>query len=101
MVGDPYIMSAKHGIVSVDDRLDPYDKTVNNFTKSERIGWAESLDIPDGYDSIVLFGGRDYVEPIIDVYGDEYSIVDAYGDCRGIGEQLSVAGDIIENGGDI
>jgi len=102
LVGDPYVMSAKHGIVSVDDRLDPYDETLKTSSNMEKIEWAKSLDIPSHYETLVLFGGRDYVVPIKGTYGDEYNIVDVYEECSGNGKQMAKAGKIVEtiiNGG--
>jgi len=96
LVGDPYVMSAKHGIVSVDDRLDPYDETLKTATNKEKIEWAENLNIPSHYDTFVLFGGRDYVVPIVGTYGDEYEIVDVYEGCSGNGKQMAKAGEIVE-----
>lgn len=89
-------MSAKHGLLSVDERVDPYDETLREATDEEKIEWAESLDVPEHYDRLVLFGGRDYVEPIDEVYGSEYEIVRPFDDCGGIGEQMAVAGDICQ-----
>jgi hypothetical protein len=99
MLGDPYIMSAKHGILSVDDRIDSYNKTLRKCTADEKREWAESLEIPTGYDTVVLFGGQDYINPIKDVYNDEYTFIEPYSDTTGIGEQMAVAGEIIDRGG--
>jgi hypothetical protein len=94
-VGVPYVMSAKHGIVAVDDRLDPYNETLKNYSAEEKTVWAKELEMPS-FDTLVLFGGRDYVEPIKEEYGDKHKIVDAYDNCSGIGVQMGVAGDIVE-----
>lgn len=96
LVGEPYVMSAKHGLLAVNDRVDPYDETLRNATQSERHEWAQSLDIPSTYETLVLFGGRDYVNPVKDVYGDNYCIVDVYADCTGNGQQMAVAGEIVD-----
>jgi len=99
MVGDPYIMSAKHGILSLDDRIEPYDETLREYTAVERREWATQLELPSGYDTIVLFGGKDYIDPIKDVYGGDYTFIEPYSDTSGIGEQMAVAGDIMNRGG--
>ena len=95
VVGVPYIMSAKHGIVDVDQRLDYYNETLKDYTVEEKREWAESLEMPNA-ETLVLFGGRDYVDPIKEEYGENYDIIDAYEDCSGIGVQMGVAGDIVE-----
>lgn len=95
VVGIPYIMSAKHGVVGVDERLDDYNETLKDYTVEEKREWAESLEMPSA-ETLVLFGGRDYVNPIKEQYGGDYDIIDAYEDCSGIGVQMGVAGDIVE-----
>lgn len=103
VTGDPYVMSAKYGLLSPDDRVEPYDETLKSFTTEEKIAWAEDVvaELSDHYDKVALFGGRDYVEPIKMVV-DMYEIEDVYQDTGGIGEQMAVAGEIvtgvIENG---
>ena len=34
-----YILSAKHGVVSLEQILNPYEKTLNNMNKQERKEW--------------------------------------------------------------
>lgn len=95
LVGQPYIMSAKHHLVSVDERLDPYDETLNSFTAGERDAWGETVvsQLPEAYDRIILFGGRNYVNPIKEHYTGD--IIDVYEQCAGIGYQMGVANNII------
>lgn len=97
VMGDPFIMSAKHHLLTVDDRIFPYNKTLKDFTWEEKVEWAETVlsQLPEQYTKIVIFGGRDYVEPIIEV--SEREVVDVYKDTTGNGQQMSVAGDIIED----
>ena len=35
-----FILSAKYGLVSLDQELEPYDKTLNKMNKKERVVWA-------------------------------------------------------------
>jgi hypothetical protein len=35
-----YILSAEHGLVDPDQILAPYEKTLNNARKDERLAWA-------------------------------------------------------------
>jgi len=39
---DIYILSAKHGLLSFNDIIEPYEKTLNNMKKSERNKWAKN-----------------------------------------------------------
>lgn len=95
MMGEPYIMSAKHGLLNVDERIEPYNETLRNYSSDEKLSWARSLEIPEHYDKLVLLGGKDYVEPICEVYGDEYEITLPYDDCSGNGQQMAVASEIM------
>lgn len=60
-----YILSAKHGLVDPHAVIEPYEKTLNDLSKNERIGWARkvmrALD-PNlaGVDSVVIFAGEKY-----------------------------------------
>lgn len=103
LVGDPFVMSAKHGLLTVDDRLKRYNETLKDYTEAEKCEWAESVakELPNHYDVVVLFGGRDYVNPLKEALDVE--VVDAYEGTSGNGKQMAVAGDIVEmelNGGE-
>jgi hypothetical protein len=96
VVGDPYVISAKHGLLNVDERIDPYDITLRDFTTAEKDAWAESVmrDLSDKYDEVAVFGGRDYVDPI--KRAADMTVRDPYEDTAGIGEQYQISGDIIK-----
>ena len=96
LLGDPYVMSAKHHLLTVDDRVRKYDMTLKNVTDEEKSQWGKTVkeQLPEHYSRVVLFGSRDYVEPLKNVL--ETDIVDVYEDCRGNGEMMGVASDIIE-----
>jgi hypothetical protein len=38
-----FILSAKYGLVELDDDLDPYDQTLNNMKVQERKEWAAAV----------------------------------------------------------
>jgi hypothetical protein len=102
LVGDPYVMSAKHGLVKPTERLDPYDETLKNYSAEQKKEWGEEVlsSIPDHYDTVVLFGGRDYVNPIKEANessGEPYQIDDPFAETSGNGEQMAVASEIAEN----
>lgn len=107
MLGQPFIMSAKHGLVRPMQRLDPYDKTLKNMDKPERLTWAEnvwkSLRRAD-YQEYVFLGGRDYVDPLLDTLegpfttpdADKLTVHDPYKPTSGIGQQAALAGSLAE-----
>lgn len=35
-----FILSAKYGVLSLDESIEPYEETLNTFTKLEREEWA-------------------------------------------------------------
>lgn len=46
LITDPaniYILSAKYGILSLDTKIDPYNLTLNTFTKSQLNTWYEMV----------------------------------------------------------
>jgi hypothetical protein len=38
-----YILSAKYGVVKLDEFIEPYDKTLNSMSKSEQLSWANMV----------------------------------------------------------
>ena len=38
-----YILSAAHGVLELDTRIDPYNKTLNNMPAAERKAWAAKV----------------------------------------------------------
>ena len=38
-----YILSAKYGLISLNDSIEPYDKTLNNMKIDEKKEWAEGV----------------------------------------------------------
>lgn len=66
--GSPwFILSAQHGLVSPDEVLAPYDKTLKKMRAAERRAWAQQVQcqmeqtLPDA-DEVVIFAGKDYRE---------------------------------------
>lgn len=39
-----YILSAKHGVLSLSDVIDPYELSIKDLTAKEKIQWAEIVD---------------------------------------------------------
>jgi len=38
-----YVLSAKHGLLKMDDVIDPYDVTLNNMSEPEVISWSNKV----------------------------------------------------------
>ena len=38
-----YILSAKHGLLELDDVVEPYEMTLNKMGKTDRKNWAERV----------------------------------------------------------
>jgi hypothetical protein len=65
-----FIISAKHGLLSLDELIDPYEVSLMEMGKTEKKEWglmvAKSLQSTVDVDSscIDVFAGRVYVEPL-------------------------------------
>jgi len=62
-----YILSAKYGVIEDNEIITPYDLTLNNMSKNERISWSENVnlkleDIIKNDDKILLLAGSKYIE---------------------------------------
>lgn len=64
-----YILSAKHGLVGLKDRLEPYDVTLKKMSHIEHCEWglrvdeqidAQGLDRWRGGDEFIVWGGEAY-----------------------------------------
>lgn len=69
-----FVLSAKYGLVSLDERIDPYDKTLNKMKKNEVLQWANMVlqdlknNIDINNDKVIFMAGekyRKYIEPLI------------------------------------
>jgi len=101
MLGDPYVISAKHGLVPPMKRLEWYNETLKTKSQAERTSWAEDVwnVCPEHYDEVVILGGRDYVEPLKRTHEGPFStpdveIHDPYEPTSGNGQQMAVAGEL-------
>lgn len=64
-----YVVSAFHGLVELDQELDPYDRTLSKMPQKARIAWgiriADSLIHRHGKEFVlVAMAGQDYCDPI-------------------------------------
>jgi hypothetical protein len=59
-----YILSAEHGLLRPDHVVAPYERTLNNMNRTDRLAWAERVRrqllevLPTGAEVIVLAGER-------------------------------------------
>lgn len=90
--GSPwFILSAAHGLVRPNDRLEPYNVTLRDLPAAERRLWGEMTVRqlrrtigPRHLGPIVFLAGRLYREPLLDFAGDRTAIPMAG---MGIGQQ--------------
>lgn len=64
-----YILSAKHGLLSCDDVIEPYDITLKTMKLRERMAWGKRIGVELNSvlrprDTAVLFGGQEYLAPL-------------------------------------
>ncbi len=64
-----YILSAKYGVLKLDDKIEPYNITLNKIGKQEKIIWGIKIskwikDNLDIYDEIYMFAGKNYYKYI-------------------------------------
>jgi hypothetical protein len=69
---DVYIMSAKYGLVELEEIIEPYDKTVKDMSPEERSSWAKLIydkldEIYEEIDNfkITILAGKAYYEPLL------------------------------------
>lgn len=66
-----FVLSAKYGLIGLDEEIEPYNQTLNSMTKSERKDWAdqvisrleEKVDLQK--EQIIFFAGKKYREFLI------------------------------------
>lgn len=93
LIGIPYIISGKHGLLFPSDRIDPYEKNLNDADKEERVEWAHDVisDLPDEFENIVLFAPKKYrhpIEEVIEKTDNEYDVYCPFEAHSGNGEQM-------------
>ena len=89
-----YILSAKYGLLNPRTVIGPYNETLNNMRKLERMEWARRVEdelrkLLHSGDSVVLLAGqryREFLQPSLLELGCQVSIPMRG---LGIGKQLS------------
>lgn len=89
-----FILSAKHGLLSPRTVIGPYNETLNNMGKAERIKWAQRVaselrkSLGPG-DTVVFLAGwkyREFLQPAVLASGCQVSVPM---EGMGIGKQLN------------
>lgn len=76
-----YVISAKHGLVGLDEVIEPYDATVAAMNRTQRVLWAgdvarrlfmlHATEIEIG-EALCFLAGESYVAPIVAEYRTHY-----------------------------
>lgn len=64
-----YILSAKHGVISCDEVIEPYDVTLKTMPKAERKAWGVRIEpqldaVLKPRDKAILYCGEEYLAPL-------------------------------------
>ena len=92
--GPWYILSAKYGLLDPDEKIPPYEMTLNNMPAAERRAWARSVledlrRVIRPTDHVVFLAGQRYREYLIAEVRRVSSEVSVPMEGLGIGEQLA------------
>jgi len=88
-----FILSAEYGLVSPDEVLGPYERTLNTMSTSERKAWATKVKAQmetflPAADRIIVFAGRRYREFLMDYLRERAGTVEVPMEGLTIGKQL-------------
>lgn len=89
---DIYILSAKYGVLCLDTIIEPYNITLNNFTKEQNKNWTEmvinqlkELNINNN-EKVIMLCGKNYYKNLLTYFND---IELPLKDFEGMGYQIS------------
>ena len=88
-----YILSAKHGLVSPDMAIAPYDQTLNGMPAAERRAWASRVlddlsNVLEPGDHVVILAGKAYRSNLVGPIREMGCTVEVPMQGLGIGQQL-------------
>ena len=92
-----FILSAKHHLLSPDEKIHSYDKTLNNMPINERKLWADKViqqmkrNLPRA-EQVVIFAGIKYRKLLMTYLNDNFKQVLVPMEGLGIGKQLEWLG---------
>ncbi|MBA7467548.1 hypothetical protein ES707_02769 [subsurface metagenome] len=66
-----YILSAKHGLLSLEDQIDPYELSIKSLSRPERELWAQKVgdrlrQLIRPRDTVHMLAGREYYNPLLE-----------------------------------
>ena len=72
----PLVLSAKHGLLSPDDQIDPYELTLKTFSQKEKAQWAKTVvrklkKVVKKNDRLFLYAGSDYANSLLPLLAKE------------------------------
>jgi hypothetical protein len=88
-----FILSAKHGVLRPDQVVAPYERTLKNMPKRDRVAWAKRVQLqllellPAGAAVVVLAGER-YREGVVPFLESHGFTVEVPMDGKNFGQQL-------------
>lgn len=90
-----YILSAKHGLLTPETRIEPYDKHIKELEAPEfdtQLGISDSiLEAKDSWPEnteVVLLAGKEYIQVIEKRLPDFVEVEKPFEETNGIGEQI-------------
>ena len=68
-----YILSAKHGVLQLDDVIEPYEVSMKHLNLAQRAEWADRVDLKlteliKPSDNVHLLAGLDYSRPLLPTF---------------------------------
>lgn len=88
-----FILSAEHGLLDPSTEIHPYERTLNNMPRSERLIWSAAVRaqleraLPAGCD-VVIYAGERYREGLVEWLRERGHTVEIPLEGKGLGEQL-------------
>jgi hypothetical protein len=98
-----YVLSAEHGLLRPDQIVAPYERTLNDMPKRDRVAWAERVQrqllevLPTGAEVILLAGVR-YREGLVPFLRTRGFSVAVPLEGLGIGRQLQKLNQLVIRG---
>ncbi len=97
---NPYILSAKYGLISSDEIIEPYDETLSNRSRKERAQWGRDVakQILNQFDVsrevFIFFTGKKYYRSLISYLPNAVSF---FPKSFGIGQRMSYLTKLLED----
>ena len=96
---DIYILSAKYGLLSLEDYIEPYNLTLNTFSKRQKEDWNNKVkkQLSEKHidnEKAVFLCGKNYYLGLLD-YFQEVEL--PLSNCKGMGLQLAFLKSLLNN----